>query len=77
MGAAGGRKCDFASAILLCIAAFLTARFRDSLKKPRHAKTMKVKRARIPPTTMKTVPDGSEDCCMKGAFEVGGTEGAG
>lgn len=34
------------------------------------------RKPRIAPTTMKTVPSGRFDTCMKGASAVGGTEGA-
>ena len=34
---------------------------------------MKARNARMAPTTMKTVPSGRLECCMKGALRVGGT----
>jgi hypothetical protein len=35
------------------------------------------KAPRMAPTAMKTVPSGALECCMKGAFLVGGTVGGG
>ncbi len=44
---------------------------------PRQTRTVAPNVPRIAPTAMKTVPSGRVDCCMKGAFCVGGTAGGG
>ena len=44
---------------------------------PRHSRMARPKAPRMDPTMMKTLPSGMLDCCMKGAFLVGGTDGAG
>lgn len=43
----------------------------------RQSKTPRRKAPRMAPTAMKTVPSGALECCMKGAFLVGGTVGGG
>jgi hypothetical protein len=42
-----------------------------------HSRMPRPKAPRMAPTAMKTVPSGKLDCCMNGAFFVGGTVGAG
>jgi hypothetical protein len=43
----------------------------------RQRRTPRPRAPRMAPTAMKTVPSGALECCMKGAFLVGGTLGAG
>ena len=57
--------------------AFLILRWIEYATKLRQARTRKKRKPRAAPTQMKTVPCGSVDFCMKGAFAVGGTEAAG
>lgn len=44
---------------------------------PRQRRMASPKAPKMDPTAMKTVPSGRLDCCIKGAFLVGGTVGAG
>ncbi|CAH0053287.1 unnamed protein product [Clonostachys solani] len=39
----------------------------------RQRRMAKKKAPKIAPTAMKTVPSGARECCMNGAFTVGGT----
>lgn len=59
------------------LAARSTDRWRRRLTMPRHSRMARPKAPRMDPTMMKTLPSGILDCCMKGAFLVGGTDGAG
>jgi len=65
------------SAKFCCIAARLTDRWMDQTTRPRQARTQAPRKPRIAPTTMKTVPSGMVDFCIKGASAVGGTLGGG
>jgi hypothetical protein len=59
------------------MAARLTERWRSRLTMRRHSKMARRKAPRMAPTAMKTVPSGARECCIKGAFSVGGIAAAG
>jgi hypothetical protein len=63
-------------AVCWAFAARFTDRCNDQATIPRHRRTLIAMNPRIAPTAMKTVPSGRLLCCMKGAFCVGGTDGA-
>ena len=50
---------------------------RDHATRARQTIIVRPQKPRAAPTTMKTVPSGSEECLMNGAFCVGGTVGSG
>jgi len=61
------------SDILAFIAARLTERWSDQATRHLQRMTERANSPNADPTAMNTVPSGSEDFCMKGAFAVGGT----
>jgi hypothetical protein len=63
-------------AVCWALAARFTDRCSDQATRPRQRTTLIAMNPSIAPTAMKTVPSGRGLCCMKGAFWVGGTEGA-
>ena len=54
-----------------------TDRRSDQATMARQTIATRAKKPRAEPTAIKTVPSGRLECCMKGAFAVGGTLGAG
>ena len=49
----------------------------DQATRPRQPMTSMPIKPKTAPTAMKTVPSGSDECCINGAFNVGGTAGGG
>lgn len=71
------RSMTFESASVCSMAARFTERWMDQATRPRQASTEKPRKPSRAPTMMKTKPSGSVDCCINGAFAVGGTDGGG
>jgi len=67
----------FESTEFACSAARLTDRCSDQATIIRQAKTENSKNPSAAPTAIKKVPSGSDDFCINGAPEVGGTVGFG